>query len=1031
VDLRLMPLSLVTAGRFVPDAGLHGEVHGSLRAEGDLGDVSLRADLAVPGGGEIVAEGRLNAAGADPIYDIATRVRAFDLAAVTTLAPAATELTGEIDARGQGLDPATMRAEVRADLAASAVDDLAADEVRLRAAISEGLITVDSSIVRVGSTVAWADGDFGLVAWRDGELRYRVELDALHSVAPFLPAADTGVVALRPALREGVLAEARARAEREERRRLVEAIATGRAPLPAPETDVTPVDTLVLAGIPRDTIAGSIDAEGVVRGNIELFDVMGTAEVEDLVLGGQYIGWGEAEYAWIRRSAPTPIIEIDATAERLIVEGFALDSARASVVHRGDREGAGRATVAAWQDDDTDYRADAEFTLARDRSELLLHDLDVRLDTISWRSTGPGRIVWQDDLVEVEGFELASDQGGLIRLDGRLPIEGEADLHVVLREVELAHIGLLLQDDSDISGRVSLEARVEGSLRDPSIEGVGILADAARNGQSVPDARIALAYRDTELTVDAELFEEEGRAFATAEATLPIDLSFGDRAGPRLLDRPLAVDVRADSLPLEGIGALTDQLSDVDGIVAGEFSVRGTWTDPVTEGEMTVDQARFRVEGTGVRYRDVAGSLRLAASELVVDSLVGRAGGPVRVTGVIDLSTLTEPGFDLEITADNAWAMRTDDVQLRIDADLQVTGPFDRVVISGDARTRRGVIYVAEARDKSVVHLDDPDMLDTLEGRLLAAAEEVLDTPSPLLANLEVDVDLRIEPDTWVRSTDYNVEIYTPAELGPLHVRLDQRAGRLTLEGTVNSDRGDYSFMGRRFQVRRGGATFVGASTPDPLLQVSAEHEVDMPGREAFSIRVLLGGTLLNPSLTVESDARPPIEQTDIFTYIALGHSAGALLGQQGSSLGGQGAPSGELGGNVAGLATTQMAALAANMMIDQFESEMARELGLDVLHIAPANLPSELFSGRFQDLFRGTEVEAGRYIGPRLFAGLRTRLTTETRPGATLEYSTPAGFRWTTNYEPRYLPPEPTLREVEPQRTSVFGAFVFREWRF
>jgi hypothetical protein len=103
----------------------------------------------------------------------------------------------------------------------------------------------------------------------------------------------------------------------------------------------------------------------------------------------------------------------------------------------------------------------------------------------------------------------------------------------------------------------------------------------------------------------------------------------------------------------------------------------------------------------------------------------------------------------------------------------------------------------------------------------------------------------------------------------------------------------------------------------------------------------------------------------------------------------------------------------------------------LDVLHIAPADLPSELFTGRFADLLRGTEVEAGRYIGPRLFASLRTRLTTETRPGATVEYSTPRGYRFTTSLDPRFLPPEPTLREVEPDRASVFGAFVFREWRF
>lgn len=1026
VDVRLLPLSLATVGRFVPEAALHGEVQGTLRAAGDLGDLTIAADLAVPGGGEILAEGHLDLAGDQPAYDLVTRVRRFDLAAVTARAPAVTDLTGSIDATGRGLDPATMRAELRADLVGSAVDGLAVDEVRLRLGIADGLARIDSSVARIGSAVAWADGEFGLVAWQDGELRYRVTLDSLDAVAPYFPQSDTGMVAPRPPVRRAAVAEARAAAERADRRRLVEALATGRVPPAEP----LPVDMLALVGIPRDTLAGRLDAEGVLRGNIEVFDLVGRVKVEDLVARGQYVESGWAEYAWLRRGHPEPIIEVDAAGEGLVIEGFALDSALVYVRHRGERQGTGRAVLAAWQDDDTDYRADVEFTLALDRSELLLHDLALRFDTIDWRSTGPGRISWDGDGVEVEDIELASAEGGLIFLDGLLPVDGEADLRVVMRKVDLAHVGLLLQDEADLTGRVTLEAHVQGTARAPRFEGFGILADGARNGQALPDIRATFEYQDRQLTLDAELFDD-GRSFAAAQGTLPIDLALVGAASPRLVGGGLVVDVRADSLPIDALPALTDEVSDAEGTVAGFFFVRGTWDAPSLEGEATLRDVSFRVDATGVRYEDVAGSLRLAGTDLVVDSLVARSGGPVRVAGRVDLSTLTEPAFDLTVTAENAWAMRTDDLRLRIDADLEVTGPFDDLLVTGTARTREGVIYVPEARDKHVVDFGDSDLLEDLDGRLLAQAEELIDTPSPFLENLEVRVDLHISPDTWVRSTDLNVEIYTPPDLGPLQVRVQPGAGRISLEGTVNSDRGEYSFMGRRFRITRGAATFIGASEPDPLLQIVAEHEVRLPGREGFAIRVVIGGTATSPTLAVESDSRPPIEQTDLFTYIALGRSAGALLQQQGSALSGQGAPSGDLVGNVAGIATIQMTAIAANMMLDEFESEMARELGLDVLNISPADLPTELFTGRFADLLRGTEVEAGRYIGRRLFASVRTRFTTETRPGATLEYSTPRGYRWTTSLDPRFLPPEPTLREVDPERTSVFGAFMFREWRF
>lgn len=1025
-DVRLLPLSLTTVGRFVPEAALHGEAHGTLQAVGDLGDLAISADLVVPDGGELVAEGRLDLEGDRPAYDVVTRVQRFDLAAVTARAPAATDLTGSIDASGRGLDPATMRAELHADLVGSAVDGLAVDEVRVRLGIADGLARIDSSVARIGSAMAWADGAFGLVGWQDGELRYRVSLDSLDAVAPYFPPADTGMVAPRPPVRRAAVAEARAAAERADRRRLVEALATGRVPPAEP----LPVDTLALFGIPRDTLAGRLDAEGVLRGNVETFDLLGRLEVEELVARGHYVESGRAEYAWLRRGHPDPMIEVDAAGEGLVIEGFALDSALLSVRHRGERHGTGRAVLAAWQDDDTDYRADVEFTVALDRSELLLHDLALRFDTIDWRSTGPGRISWGGDGVEIDDIELASGDGGLVFIDGLLPIDDEADLRIVLREVELAHVGLLLQDEADLAGRVTLEAQVQGTARAPRFEGFGILADGAGNGQELPDIRATFAYQDTQLVLDAELFDD-GRSFAAAQGTLPIDLAFVGAADPRFVEGALVLDVRADSLPIDALPALTDAVSQAEGTVAGVLFIRGTWNAPALEGEATLHDASFRLDATGVRYEEVAGSLRLAGRSLVVDSLVARSGGPVRVAGTVDLSTLTEPGFDLSITAENAWAMHNDDIQLRVDADLDVTGPLDALLITGTAHSRQAVIYVPEARDKHLVDFGDSDLLEELDGRLLDQTEELIDTPSPVLANLEVRVDLHISPDTWVRSTDLNVEIYTPPDLGPLQVRLDQGAGRITLEGTVNSDRGEYSFMGRRFRITRGAATFVGASEPDPLLQIVAEHEVRVPGREAFAIRVVVGGTATAPTLAVESDSRPPIEQTDLFTYIALGRSAGALMQQQGSALGGQGAPSGDLVGNVAGLATVQMTAIAANMMLDEFESEMAREFGLDVLHISPADLPTELFTGRFADLLRGTEVEAGRYIGRRLFASLRTRLTTETRPGATLEYSTPTGYRWTTSLDPRFLPPEPTLRDVEPDRASVFGAFMFREWRF
>jgi translocation and assembly module TamB len=1024
VDLRLMPLSLEVAGRFAPQAGLRGQVDGRLQASGAMADLTLQADLTAQDGGRIAAAGWLDLESDRPGYDLRATLADFDLAAVTRRAPARTSLTGPVHAEGRGVDPATMRADVRADLAGPRVDGLAADSVRLRLSLARGLAEVTDTRVQLATADASLDGTFGLVAGQYGELRYQVRVDSLHPLAPYVPGADTAVVQPRPAVRQAALEQVAEEEARAEGRREIERLATGREPPPP-----TPIDTAGLATLPQDSLAGSLHAAGTLRGNVERFDLIGNARVRDFVYQGNSIGFGDAEYTLLGLGGARPAIDVDAELEEVQVQGFAFDSASVRVEHRGLRVGEGRAVVAAYQDDRTDFRLDADFALSLDRNELLFRDLDLRFDTVTWRSVQPGAVSWDGRGVELRTIELVSNTGGRVFLDGDLPVEGSADLEVVIDRLPLDHVVSLLQDEQEATGVLSLRAEVQGTLASPVFEGEGSLLRATHDGRELPDVRASFAYAGAALTLDATL-HREAVELGRVEGSLPIDLALAGREGPRLIGGEVSLDVRADSIPLEALPSFTDQVSDVRGRVQGEFTVRGTFQDPVLDGFVDLDLGSLRVEATGVRYEEIVGTLRMTGETIVVDSLVAWNGGPIRVTGEIDVATLAEPVFDLQLRATEAQVLDDDQGRLWVDAALEIAGPLAALEVGGVVRTHRGVFYIPESRGQAVVDLDDPDIFEGIDP-MLAAEREALFRPSPLLAGLRVDVELFIAPETWVRSTDANVEVYTDPEIGPLDVRYDGRNGRLSIEGTVNTDRGEYSFLGRRFQITRGAATFMGGGEFDPLIQIAAEHEVRMPGREALEIRIVLGGTALEPTITLESTARPPLSQTDLLSLVAFGRGASSLMVQQGSSLGGQGASGGELTGNVAGLAVRQLGAVAANTLLKEFESDAARALGLDVFHITPADLPAELFTGRFDDLLRGTRIEAGSYIGRRLFAAGHARPTLETRPGARVEYRSPGGFIWRTSWEPRFLPAEPTLQDRDPDRTSVFGVFLRREWRF
>src|SRR5678816_3332284 len=115
----------------------------------------------------------------------------------------------------------------------------------------------------------------------------------------------------------------------------------------------------------------------------------------------------------------------------------------------------------------------------------------------------------------------------------------------------------------------------------------------------------------------------------------------------------------------------------------------------------------------------------------------------------------------------------------------------------------------------------------------------------------------------------------------------------------------------------------------NPTLQVAGYYEVRLPGREALNIRILIGGTLRNPQVSLESDAQPPIPQSDLLSYLAFGRSTSSLLQLEGSGL----ATGDDIVGAGAALVSKQLGSVALGVFADQLSAEAAKSLGVDVFN--------------------------------------------------------------------------------------------------
>ena len=1019
LDLRAQPLSLVTIGRFAPALGLQGSAVGPIRARGSLNDLSVRADLRLPDGGELLTVARLDVQGT-PSYDAKATLTVFNLQTVASALPR-TSLSGVASIRGTGSDTRTMRATIAADLRGSAIDSVSFDSARVRVAIAEGMATIQP--VTVNTSFARADirGTFGLVPERTGELSYRVTVDSISGLARWLPAQDTTWVDPRPGRRMKAIKQAREDSAVVARATEVERAAIG-----------TPAPTLKVDSIPRvrrDSLAGSLAAAGTIRGSLQRFDLRGRAAVENLAISGNTLRRGRVEYGWLAARTPEATLAAGLSLDTVQAAGFALDSVEVRLTTRGTT---GKIDVAIHQHESHDYRVRGNFALHTDHRELHLDRLALRFDTATWVSARPSTIRWGGPGLQILALDLRQGTTGRIYVNGLVPTEGSARLDIEVSGLEVSHVVELLQSDIEATGVLQVVARVEGTTRDPRLRAALGVTGASYRGAVVPDLRARFTYADEVLDAQAEVLRGTGTPVAVAEGVIPVNLALAGVTGPRLLDRPLEFELRADSLPLDVLPKFTDAISEVRGELVGVLTARGTPRAPELTGLMALDFASFRIVPLGVTMRDINGLMRLSGDTVVIDSLVGYANGPIRVRGGIGVDELTRPSFDLRLVATNARVLDNDQGRINADANIGIEGPFDAVYVTGTANIRNGVFYIPKSDGKDVINADDPAVFAVVDTSVISD-REVLPGQSPLMDNLRVDVTLNVSRDTWVRSPEANVEVYTPERYGALTIHVDRSKQALTLEGVVNADQGTYEFMGRRFVINRGSATFIGDPELNPLLQITAVHEVSLVGTGALDIQVIIGGTLRSPKLTLESTAQPPISQSDLLSYLAFGRSSSSLLQVQGSALSGQSSGSGELAGAVASIATRQLAGTALDVLTNELEQDAARSLGTDEFRLTPADVPAELSSNSVISSLSLTEIEAGKYINrSRTFVAIQAQPAHKNPFGIRFVHRMPKGLRLEMSYIPRYLVREPTLAAQEdPPRKNILGAFVIREWRF
>lgn len=1026
LDIDARPIALAELTKFAPTLPLKGLANGPVHAHGPIDALKVDTQLLLPGGGEFGMTGTVDFLSKELAYDVVLDTKRLDLSWVMLFGPV-TSLNGGGRARGVGFKTGTMVSDIVLAFGPSSIDTIGVDSAFIQAHLANGFAEVQRATLHGSGANIAVTGEFGLDSLHEAALTYAVVVDSLYRFARFIPGATTpsaDTVTVRPRPRVAYEAVRRARADSAKIDRETE-VARAIANLPPPQLRIQ-ADTP--RAIPRGLLAGSLRADGTITGSLDRFSLEGTASGTGLIVQGNSLRHFTANYAWLDARTKKSAVAAQVRADTISAYGFAFDSLTTDVRYAAPN---GSLAFRVRQGTERDYALNGDFTINTARNEIRLRDVALRFDSTTWRSTHAASVRFGASGVEVVNLELSAGPGRRIYANGLLPTKGTADFDLNVTDFAVENVAELLQSDLALTGRLNLDAHVSGVAENPQMNGKLDFVKGTYNDAPVPELHGTFSYANKQLTTNATASDTSGKVLAAVNGTIPIDLALSGVTGSRLIDLPINVSLASDTLPIGLIPQFTGAITNVTGRASGNVTVAGTLKKPVLKGDVTLSNVGFTLAATGAALDRVNGSVRMTGDSVFVDSIAGFSNGPIRLSGTIAVGNWRTPIFDLAFVASDARLLNNSSGEMHADADIHITGDLSTPTVMGAVTVQHGVIYIPESRGKTIIGAGDPSLFSVVDTSL-ALQRDLFPARSAMFKNLRVDVDLNVMRNTWVRSRDANVEVFTD---GPM--KLSVVGDALSLTGAVDADRGEYTFLSKRFQIKRGSALFIGTPDLNPTLQITAEYQVKQAAGTATNIRVLIGGTLATPRISLESDAQPPLSQSDLLSYLAFGERSTSLLQFSQTSL------AGNTGGNILNVAGSRYAGIALGVALDEIKGNAARSLGLDVFNITPGDIP--LGSGGGLDQFlKGTEVEAGRYIDPRTFVstvvtpgfftcvGSRGQNNSSCAPpGVLLTRRTASGYRLDVNYSPRYFLDPPTLAGQTYTGGGQFGAFLIREWRF
>ncbi|GAB4215366.1 MAG: translocation/assembly module TamB domain-containing protein [Synechococcales cyanobacterium] len=515
-----------------------------------------------------------------------------------------------------------------------------------------------------------------------------------------------------------------------------------------------------------------------------------------------------------------------------------------------------------------------------------------------------------------------------------------------------------------VQGDLSLMADISGNMDHPQISGQLTIAQARLNQVPLEAASGRFSYQNGQLNLNSAL-QLNPQAPVSIIGQIPLRLPFSqDTPNPQALN----LNLKLENDGLELVNLLTTAIRWEGEQENLDLTIRGSLSDPVLLGNLTVKGGTLRVPQLPAPITDLEGQVRFNLNQIEVDTLSGRfSQGTVNAQGILSVN---QEGRASETVRENPLTLALRDIQMdvpiyqgRTEGDLTVHGHLFNPLLGGQITLSQGTIDVGNLNPVQQPSAATP--------------------PNPTAPQIEFNgLAVVLTGPTDIRHPLFRF-------IGGGRIQLFGSVQQPIPEGVINLDRGQVNLFATTFRLDRSRSNTVTFDrNPDPVLDLRLATQAteffrdtsgglvfdasrNLPGsQQTIQIRADVNG---RASALAQNDPRTSIVQLSSSPFRTRDEIIGLLGGDAIASLS---ANNGVLG-------------LAGSALFFSLQDTLIETLSLDDVRLGPVvQTQGENSANRFSV---GLGLEVAKDLGPNLSVSLQQNLTD---PQATLRY----GLRYRLN---------------------------------